>query len=384
MKGMPSLSILMLLGATSLVHAAESASTCIEQVLGSKDLSYDIFVGVANDRRTFMQLRNDRFGLSKDTIAIIDNMASATAIRLCDTNFVVVWQPETYGKFPEYLIARIYDRNLKPQTEEFRITESDESQWEFNVAPLANGAFVVTWKSDTATIDQTTKSGVRIRARIFETNGAPRSKSFTISTSQGNHGQASVAGLPDGGFTVAWRLFGTGVYLRIFGPDGAPKTAEIPVSREDEPSRGYVPYIRVTRDGRINLFLKYFYDLDEKTPFRVARSYDFNGKAVTDILTGNEIDRLTGYQESVERLVRQDAQQLEYRMREHLQKDVMGFRFCEFGMADVSRAAKLKTFSKNSDMKLFFTEFCQEHQRSCKPPGYPKRKQELEQCAQTE
>jgi hypothetical protein len=132
------------------------------------------------------------------------------------------------------------------------------------------------------------------------------------------------------------------------------------------------------------VFMKYFYDLNEKTPFRVAHSYRSNGEAVTDILTGDAINKITGYQESVERLVRQDAHQLEYRMREHLQKDVMAFRFCEFAMADVSRAAKLKTFSRNSDMKGFFTEFCQEHQRSCKPPGYPKRKQELEQCAHSE
>ncbi len=362
-------------------HSHESTSTCLAQVL-RKDAPYDIFVGVANDRRTFIKARSGGFGLSKDSVPIFDHMAWATAREMCDANFVVVWQPETYGKFPEFLMGRIYNKNLEPQTDEFRITESDDSQSEYDVAPLLNGGFVVTWKSPMR--GQTGKVGIKIRARIFRSNGTAIGKSFTISTSQGNDGQASVVGLPDGALAVAWRTFGTGIYLRVFGPSGAPKTDQIFVVKEDEPSRGYVPYMQVTRGGHINVFLRYFYDLHEDTPFRVARSYDSNGEALTDILTGEAITNLAGYQESVERLVRQAGHQLEYRMREYLHKDVMGFRFCESGLADVSLAAKSKAFSRKADMRRFFTVFCQEHQRSCKPPGYPDRKQELEQCARSE
>jgi hypothetical protein len=88
------------------------------------------------------------------------------------------------------------------------------------LAALAGGGAVVTW------VDQT--FGLYVHARRLAADGAPLGEAFIVDgstlSSPGLAPQAnsSVAGLPDGGYVVAWLAPGGAVYARRFAADGVP------------------------------------------------------------------------------------------------------------------------------------------------------------------
>lgn len=88
------------------------------------------------------------------------------------------------------------------------------------LAALAGGGAVVTW------VDQT--FGLYVQARRLTADGAPLGEAFIVDgstiSSPGLAPQvnSSVAGLPDGGYVVAWLAPGGAVYARRFAADGVP------------------------------------------------------------------------------------------------------------------------------------------------------------------
>src|SRR5688572_24978689 len=100
-----SIAVISLTSATC--YAQEPRVACASEVLG-KELGYDFPQAVRGDRRTYIQPRNGRFGLSDDAVVLVDGfegLATAEAVPLCDTNMVIVWKPETYGRGRDYLHA---------------------------------------------------------------------------------------------------------------------------------------------------------------------------------------------------------------------------------------------------------------------------------------
>ena len=339
--------------------------------------SYEIYVGVARDFRTYVQPRGAEFGLSETAISLVDGPSTLDAARLCDGNIVAVWLPFSYGKFPVFLTARIFDHKFNARTDSFRVTESDEAQWEHSLAALYNGNFVVTWKSDTQ--DGKDVSWVGIRARVFNASGQPLTQLINVSSPPGNNGQARAYGLPNGDFAVLWS--GSGVNLRIFNEKGLPKTEQIPVINvyPSPGNSGLVAYGHINQDGVINVFMRSYNSLDKTPIIYAARSFDVNGKPLTGVLTADAIRGLEGYKQVVKHLVRENAYQLEYRLREFLQKDVMGFRFCrpEF-VSHLIQANEIKSVSEDLSIKNFVTKFCQEYRKSC--PANKYFEHDLEQC----
>jgi len=336
---------------------------------------FEVYLGVGtgkNNYGVFAKRKGEKFGLTESTPSILNSNASAKVTSLCDGRLLSVWLPETFGNLTPYLHGKIYDHNFKPITEDFRITELDESQWEHSIAPLNNGRFVVVWKSQS-------DSGIKIRTRVFDSTGKPLLKSFDVSATAGNHGQASVYGIPSGGFVVIWNLFGKGVMLRLFSSKGVAMSPQVEVMSNSDISHQYMPYGVITKNGGINVFLA-FHHADQKTPFEYARSIDENGAPVTELLSGSAINSLYGYQKATEAQVRERAHHLEYRLREFLQKDVMSFRFCNFSASDASTANALKKMTHDNAIKAFASKFCKQQIKSCgKAPYY--HEQDQNKCA---
>lgn len=114
------------------------------------------------------------------------------------------------------------------------------------VAALAGGGFVVVWaRPGDGTLSP------RIQARLYDASGAPAGAGFAVSGSRGwlYQGAPAVAANGQGGFVVVWERSNQGYHInfagRIFGADGAPRSAEIqlvaPARFSGQPAVAYAP-----------------------------------------------------------------------------------------------------------------------------------------------
>lgn len=233
---------------------------------------------------------------------------SSKATPLCNRYYVGIW---LFDDLPGYrqipVTGRIFDKDQKAISKEFQIYEfSRLDGWQPSVAPLFDKGFVVTWKQ----WKTNKKIETKIRARIFETSGLPRCHSFDVSHSTGSHARPVVRGLPNGAFVVLWNRFKVGTYLKIFDRYGKPKTNEILVATDrdvplGDPYCGQNSHVYVTDSGTINIFMSCQSRAFEKdNNFKFARSFDSNGKPLTNKLTDNQLTNLEGYKILAERYVK--------------------------------------------------------------------------------
>ncbi|WP_432472983.1 VCBS domain-containing protein [Amphritea sp. HPY] len=134
--------------------------------------------------------------------------AGPSVTGLADGGFVVTWYSNdpTTGDLSQYSIAgQRFDEAGNAVGDEFLVnTHTQNDQTSPSVAALANGGFVVIWKSaDPATGDT---SGVSIAGQRFDATGNPVGEEFLVNThKQSDQGNPSVTGLTDGGFVVTWQ-----------------------------------------------------------------------------------------------------------------------------------------------------------------------------------
>ncbi|MGR0188001.1 beta strand repeat-containing protein [Azospirillum aestuarii] len=144
---------------------------------------------------------------------------AVTAAELTGGGFVVAWQsPDGSG-------TGIYLQRFNQAGErlggELRVnTTTAGGQTEAAVAGLANGGFVVVWQSPDG-------NGLGLYAQRFDAQGGVVGPEFRINaTTAGDQALASVVGLSDGGFYVAWTSAhggaGKDVYGQRFGLQGEP------------------------------------------------------------------------------------------------------------------------------------------------------------------
>ena len=102
------------------------------------------------------------------------------------------------------------------------------------VGALAGGGFVVTWQDASGSGADT--SGTAVRAQMYSASGAKVGGEFLVNTTAAGSQQApAVAGLPSGGFVVAWQDSaadgsGYGIRMQLFSSAGAPVGGEIAVN----------------------------------------------------------------------------------------------------------------------------------------------------------
>ena len=100
------------------------------------------------------------------------------------------------------IAARMFKKNGDPVFVDFPVSASStEEDFEPDIAPLADGGFVVTWTRDQDSDD----ADFDVHLRVFNADGSPRTEvdgvTLTIAT---DARRSSVAGLADGNFVVAW------------------------------------------------------------------------------------------------------------------------------------------------------------------------------------
>jgi hypothetical protein len=125
-----------------------------------------------------------------------------------------------------------------------------DNQWLPRVAAAPNGDFVVVWGSDRepTTFDEPSQAWYR----LFGANGAPKTAERRVSNRRGEReGFPAVAMGPDGGFIIVWHSGGerdTTVYGRRFNAAGQPLGNAFPLSAATAGSQ-YDPAVDVASDG---------------------------------------------------------------------------------------------------------------------------------------
>ncbi len=145
------------------------------------------------------------------------------------------------------------------------------------VAGIADGGYVVIWRSDTATSDQD------VFGRIFNADGSPKGGDFVLNAiTDKNQVISTVTALPDGGFIALWASFDAGdgssscIRARIFGPDGEPAGVEF-IANSTPAASQTRPAATVLDDGRF-VAVWQSYDTGDGEPACVrARLFDADG-----------------------------------------------------------------------------------------------------------
>lgn len=127
-----------------------------------------------------------------------------------------------------------------------------DNQSDITVTTLADGGWVVTWRSEGLA-----GSGASLHQQAFHANGSFRGSETKISTaSQGNSTDQQVTALKDGGWMVTWaatNLMGNGADIRqrIFNANGTARTDDEIVSGYGSPSsdRHANPHVTMLKNG---------------------------------------------------------------------------------------------------------------------------------------
>ncbi|RTL17565.1 MAG: tandem-95 repeat protein, partial [Rhodocyclaceae bacterium] len=165
--------------------------------------------------------------------------------------FVVAWRSDGYqdGRYYDVFLQR-FDANGQPLGAETRANTSsgleNNYQYEPAITVLADGSFVVTWRSDGNSDGDGGYAGVF--GQRFAADGSALGAEFQINTYTPYYQyEPSIAALADGGFVVAWTSYyqdggsTTGVFAQRYDADGTPVGDEFRVNtttnaNEEQPS----------------------------------------------------------------------------------------------------------------------------------------------------
>lgn len=142
------------------------------------------------------------------------NQVAPRIASLNDGGFVITWNFVDY-EIADYdkgvIKARMYDENGLARKVEFIVNGNRAyEQITSDVAGLADGGFVVTWRLKGVTTGQPTES--EIKARIFDKNGAAPGVGFLVN--QGDdirNRNPAITVLEDDGFVILWDFSNRGV-----------------------------------------------------------------------------------------------------------------------------------------------------------------------------
>ena len=144
--------------------------------------------------------------------------------------FVVTWNSSGQDANGEGVYAQRYNASGEKDGTEFRVnTYQTGNEMHSEVTALNDGGYVVIWYSDTHTDD--TNYGVH--AQRFDASGAAVGSQFLVNTDTSNAQQyPEIAPLADGGFVIAWQSYtqdgsGYGIYAQRFSSAITPANTTI-------------------------------------------------------------------------------------------------------------------------------------------------------------
>ena len=135
------------------------------------------------------------------------NQGQSAVTALADGHFVVTWTDSsaTGGDTSDDAVrGQVFTADGAKSGSEFLInTTTTYNQNDSDVAALADGRFVVTWRDTSATGGDTSLNAVR--GQVFEANGTKSGSEFLVNTTTAsNQYESAVTALPDGHFVVTW------------------------------------------------------------------------------------------------------------------------------------------------------------------------------------
>lgn len=181
---------------------------------------------------------------------------------LNDGSFVVTWQSEGQDGDEYGIYGQRYDSNGNTLGGEFLINnQTERSQNRPAITALDNGGFVVTWNSSGQD-----GSEYGIFARLFDANSNSVGSEFQVNSfSNDNQIKPAVTSLADGGFVITWRSLGQdandlGVYGQKYDANGQTVGSEFQVHSFATRDQGYSAVTGLDNGG----FVVTWHSLDEQ------------------------------------------------------------------------------------------------------------------------
>ncbi|QDZ29914.1 filamentous hemagglutinin N-terminal domain-containing protein [Noviherbaspirillum sp. UKPF54] len=191
---------------------------------------------------------------------------------LADGGFVVTYHAIASGSYYADAYGRRFDRNGVPVGPEFTIAATTRDDWRITTKGLLDGGFVVVWDT---TIDSSYTT--RMFYRRYDARGVMIQGDTPVGMAPGGSGQsfAQVTPMADGGFVIVWKSYqnGTGssnadVYAQRFGANGlpaaAPKLVAGGVAGQWEPTvaatadNGYTVTWYTDQNGNMDIYAQRF------------------------------------------------------------------------------------------------------------------------------
>jgi len=201
------------------VYNATGAVVAAEQVVSTPSTSFPdpsivalatgYVVAYSSGRDIVYSMRGNT-GTVVGTNRYVTDVATATfedhvdLAALPGGGFVAVWVQETYpgspGGVPDssQVMMRLFSSTGAAVGAATAVNAGTAGFSHPSVATLTGGGFVVAWQNEGAA------GGSDIVARRYDASGAPVAAEFTVNAAAGLQVQASVIGLANGGFLIAW------------------------------------------------------------------------------------------------------------------------------------------------------------------------------------
>ncbi|MGE0055708.1 MAG: FG-GAP-like repeat-containing protein [Hyphomicrobium sp.] len=184
----------------------------------------------------------------------------SSAAGLADGGFVVVWRSDSQDGSGSGIYGQIYDANSAVLGGEFLVnTFTSGNQSDPTVSALMNGEFVVTWVS----VGQSGGGSASIYGQRFGADGTPLGSEFRVNSyTVGAQISPSIASLQDGGFVITWTSqtqdgSGYGVYGQQFDKFGAVLGAEFLVNTSTSGDQNYSSVTALASGGFVVTWSSY-------------------------------------------------------------------------------------------------------------------------------
>lgn len=150
-----------------------------------------------------------------------------TIAGLADGRFVVAWTDVGLGE-PLEVRAQIFNAGGSKSGGEFLVNTSAEDGYEPTITGLADGRFVVAWVGDPLSA----AGPPTVRAQVFNIDGSKSGGELIVNTTADDWPYATITGLADGRFVVAWNTTNGPIDVRaqVFNADGTESGGEFVVN----------------------------------------------------------------------------------------------------------------------------------------------------------
>lgn len=170
-------------------------------------------------------------------------------------NTWIVW--ESYGQDGQAgsVVARVFDREMHPLTDEIPVNRTREgTQYDPVLAANDHGEVLIVWVDDRMPEGS---SDPDVRARLYAADGQPITDELIVNdVGQGRDEKPVVTALPDGSFAVAWARADaegtpTGIAARHLGRDGSAAGDVWSMTGADPPVPAIEPALASDAGGRL-------------------------------------------------------------------------------------------------------------------------------------